>query len=149
MKASILKSLALVITLVLGQCTVLRAQTYAITWSKIASGAGTCTNGSYSLSGTIGQLDAGGPLTNSHYSVAGGFWVPPIAVQVTGAPRLTIVSSSPGQATVAWSPNTPGFVLQESLSLSPANWINSPSGATNPVILPATLPAKFYRLFSP
>jgi hypothetical protein len=70
-------------------------------------------------------------------------------VQTTGAPTLTIVSAAPGQATISWTPDTPGFVLQETLSLSPANWINSPSSTTNPVTIPAALPMKFYRLFKP
>jgi len=62
---------------------------------------------------------------------------------------LTIVRAAPGLATISWSPTTPGFVLQESSFTSPANWTNSPSGATNPVVVPATLPVKFYRLHSP
>jgi len=33
------------------------------------------------------MADAGGPMTNGQYSVAGGFWVLPTAVQVTGAPN--------------------------------------------------------------
>src|SRR5262249_33796647 len=44
------------------------AQTYSIDWFKIAGGGGTSTNGQYSLSGTIGQHDAGGPLTGGNYS---------------------------------------------------------------------------------
>jgi hypothetical protein len=73
----------------------------------------------------------------------------PTAVQVEGAPTLTITPAAPGQATISWTPNTPGFVLQETLKLSPADWINSVSGATNPIVVPATLPTKFYRLFKP
>lgn len=65
------------------------------------------------------------------------------------APTLTIAPASAGQATISWAPATPGFVLQETLSFSPTNWVNSVSGATNPVIIPATLPTKFYRLFKP
>jgi hypothetical protein len=126
-----------------------RAQTYSVDWYKISGGGGTSTNGQYSLSGTIGQHDAGGPMTNGQYSVTGGFWNLPTAVQVTGAPTLTIAPAAPGQAAISWTPNTPGFVLQETWSLSPANWTNAPSGATNPVIVPATLPTKFYRLFKP
>lgn len=122
---------------------------YAITWSTIDGGGGTSTGGVYSVSGTIGQHDAGGPLTNGQYSVTGGFWALPTAVQVTGAPTLTIVPAAPGQATISWAPATPGFVLQESLSLAPANWTNAPSGATNPVTVPAGLPVKFYRLHKP
>ncbi len=128
------------------------AQTYSIDWHTIDGGgpamAGS-TGGVYSVSGTIGQPDAGGPMTNGQYSVTGGFWALPTAIQVTGAPTLTIVPATPGNATIWWTPNTPGFALQETLVLSPANWTNSLSGATNPIIVPATLPAKFYRLFKP
>ena len=88
-------------------------------------------------------------MTNGQYSVTGGFWALPTAVQVTGAPTLAIVRAAPGQATISWTPNTPGFVLQETAVRSPANWTNSPSGATNPITVPATLPTTFYRLFKP
>ena len=77
------------------------------------------TGGVYSVSGTIGQPDAGRPLTNGQYSVTGGFWALPIAVQTVGVPLLTIVPAAPGQATISWTPATPGFVLQETLILAP------------------------------
>jgi len=129
-------------------CLTAHAQ-YSIDWSKIAGGGGTSTGGVYAVSGTIGQHDAGGPMTNSAYSVTGGFWVLPVAVQQTNAPTLTITPATPGNASVSWAPNTPGFVLQENLNLGTTNWVNSPSGATNPIVVPATLPQKFYRLFKP
>ena len=122
---------------------------YSITWSTIDGGGGTSTGGVYSVSGTLGQPDAGGPMTNGQYSVTGGFWALPTAIQVTGAPTLTIVPATPGNATISWTPNTPGFVLQQTSLLSPSNWTNSPSGATNPIVVPATLPTRFYRLFKP
>jgi hypothetical protein len=50
---------------------------------------------------------------------------------------------------VSWTPDTPGFVLQESVSLAPSAWTNSISGSTNPIVVPATVPTKFYRLFKP
>ena len=62
---------------------------------------------------------------------------------------MSIVTTGSGQATVSWSPDTPGYVLQETLSLSPTNWVNAASGTTNPAVVPATLPKKFYRLFNP
>jgi hypothetical protein len=80
--------------------------------------------------------------------VTGGFWSL-IAVQTPGAPLLTIAPAGPGQASVSWNPDTPGFVLQQSLSLSPANWTNAPSGATNPIVVPATGATKLYRLHKP
>ena len=100
------------------------AAQYAITWSTIDGGGGTSTGGVFSVSGTIGQPDAGPTLTNGQYAVTGGFWALPTAVQTTNAPLLTIVPAAPGQATISWTPNTPGFVLQETWVLSPANWTN-------------------------
>jgi hypothetical protein len=119
---------------------------FSIDWFTIDGGGGTNTGGVYSITGTIGQADASGPMTNGQYSVTGGFWVLPGVIQISGAPSLSILSVGPGQAKISWTPNTPGFLLQETFSLSPANWTNSPSGATNPITIPATLPAKFYRL---
>ena len=88
-------------------------------------------------------------MTNGQYAVTGGFWALSTAVQVTGAPTLTIVPAAPGNALIFWTPATPGFVLQETLSLSPTNWMNSASGATNPIIVPANSPVRFYRLIKP
>ena len=122
------------------------AQSYTIDWHTIAGGGGTSTGAVYSVSGTIGQPAAGGPLTNGSYSVIGGFWVLPTAVQAIGAPTLTIVPAAAGLAAISWTPATPGFVLQETWGLSPANWTNSLSGATNPIVVPADSAGKFYRL---
>ena len=133
--------------LLLGSLFALAAQgqTYAVDWYKISGGGGTSTNGQYSLTGTIGQQDAGSPMTGGNYSLTGGFWAL-YAVQTPGAPTLAIAPAAPGQATISWTPNTSGFVLQETWSLSSANWTNSPSGATNPVIVPAGPGNRFYRL---
>jgi hypothetical protein len=122
------------------------AQSYAIDWHTIDGGGGTSTNGPYSLTGTIGQADASGPMTNGQYSLSGGIWVLPSVVQQPDAPMLTVVPAAPGFALISWTPNTPGFVLQESLTLDPPAWTNSPSGATNPVTVPATQTSKIYRL---
>jgi hypothetical protein len=124
-------------------------QGYNIAWHTIDGGGGTSTGGVYSVSGTLGQPDAGGPMTNGQYSVVGGFWVLPVAVQQTNAPSLTIAPAAPGFATISWIPASTNWVLQENLNLGTTNWINSPSGVTNPIVVPATLPTKFYRLFKP
>lgn len=127
----------------------LLAQSYSIDRFRIAGGGGTSTGGVYSISGTIGQPDAGQPMTNGQYSVTGGFWALPTLVQTPGAPTLHITNAAPGWATIWWTPATPGFVLQETWSLAPANWTNTPGSATNPSVVPATLSAKFYRLIKP
>jgi hypothetical protein len=122
------------------------AQSYQIDWYKIAGGGGTSTAGVYAVIGTIGQRDAGGPITNGQYCVTGGFWALPIAVQTPGAPTLHITNAAPGFATVWWTPPTPGFMLQSTDSLVPASWGTTPSGTNNPATVPATVPAKYYRL---
>ena len=125
----------------------MHAQQYTIDWHKIPGGGGTSTGGVYSVSGAIGQPDAGGSMTNGQYSVTGGFWALPQAVQVSGAPTLTIAPATPGNATIAWPPASTNWVLQERLSLSTGTWTNSPSGFTNPIVVPASVPTRFYRLF--
>ena len=122
---------------------------FSIDWFTIDGGGGTSTNGNFLLRGTIGQPDAGPVMTNGQFSVTGGFWALPTAVQILGSPILTIVPAPPGNATISWSPAAPGYILQETWSLSAPNWTNSVSGATNPVTVPATPPGRFYRLFKP
>jgi hypothetical protein len=126
------------------------AQTYSIDWFKIAGGGGTSTGGIYSVSGTLGQPHARGPMTNDPFSLTGGFWALPQLVQAPGAPTLYITSAAPGWTALWWTPVTgTNWVLQERTNLTLGAWTNSPSGAPNPVTVPATLPAKFYRLFKP
>jgi len=118
---------------------------YAIDWSTIDGGGGTSTGGVYAVSGTIGQPDAG-TMNGGNYTVIGGFWALPTAVQTTNAPTLAITPAAPGFALISWTPNTPGFVLQERVSLSSGTWTDAPSGTNNPATVSATLPPKFYRL---
>jgi hypothetical protein len=123
------------------------AQNFNIDWFTIDCGGGTSTGGVYSVSGTIGQPDAGARMTNGNYSLTGGFWSLPAAIQTPGAPTLFITRApAPGMVTISWAPNTPGFVLQSADSLSLAAWTNTPSGAANPVIVPASEAKRFYRL---
>jgi hypothetical protein len=101
---------------------------YAIDWFKVSGGGGTSTNGQYSLSGTIGQHDAGGPMSGGNYSVTGGFWALYSVVQSLGAPTLYITHSG-NTVTVYWQA-VPGWSLEQSSSLaSPAGWSAS-SGVT-------------------
>jgi hypothetical protein len=69
------------------------AQQYPIDWCKTAGGGGTSAGGSYRVSGTIGQHDAGGPVTSGNYSLTGGFWALIFMLQPLGLPNLNISSS--------------------------------------------------------
>jgi hypothetical protein len=98
------------------------AQQYSIDWYKVGGGGGTSTGGVYSVSGTIGQQDAGGPMTGGGYSVTGGFWAL-YAVQTPGAPLLTITYFG-NQAVVSWPSAISGWTLQTNNNLSIGTWGN-------------------------
>jgi len=128
-----------------------RSQSYAIDWFKIAGGGGTSTGGVYSVSGTIGQPDASGPLIGGNYSLLSGFWSLISVAQTPGAPALTITYSG-SSVILSWSTNSTGFVLQSAANLTPAaSWSAvSPSpvvvNARNTVTTAITGGGKFYRL---
>ena len=50
------------------------AQSFSVDWFKVAGGGGTSTGGVFTVSGTFGQADAGGPMNGPGYSATGGFW---------------------------------------------------------------------------
>ena len=76
-----------------------------------------------------------------------------IALDVIGyhflVPTIAIADTGNGVTTVSWSPDTPGFTLQESTNLLSAVWRNSASGTNNPVTLTNTTTLKFFRVFHP
>ena len=45
------------------------AQSYSIDWFKVAGRGGASSGGSYSISGTIGQHDAGAAMTGGNYTL--------------------------------------------------------------------------------
>jgi len=85
-------------------------------------------------------------MTGGSYSLTGGFWAL-YAVQTPGAPTLTIVPAGPGEDFLDTEQHEL-CVAGNAEPLAPS-WANSPSGSTNPVVVSATLPTKFYRLFKP
>ena len=108
---------------------VARAQ-YSIDWYKIAGGGGlSSTGGAYSVSGTIGQPDAGGAMSGGGYSLTGGFWAL-YAVQTPGAPLLTITYAN-NQAVVSWSSTVTGWTLQTNNNLATGTWGNYAGAVVN------------------
>ena len=98
------------------------AQSYSINWFKVAGGGGTSAGGAYQVSGTIGQHDAGGPMTGGNYSLIGGFWSIIAVVQTPGAPLLTITFNSQlSTVTVSWPSSATNYVLQQNSDLTTAN----------------------------
>jgi len=124
---------------------------YSINWFTFDSGGGTSAGGTYVLSGTAGQPDAG-KLTGGSYTLVGGFWGGIGAAQTPAAPQLRIaINSQRTSITVAWPDPSTDFVLQQNSNLNTTNWLNV---GTTPVVVngekqvTSSLPAanRFYRL---
>src|SRR6516162_1457502 len=140
------------VSIINSQFSTAQAQQYSIDWFKIAGGGGTSTNGQYAISGTIGQHDAGGPMTGGSYSLTGGFWALLSVVQTPGAPTLYVTHSG-STVTVFWQ-NVSGWSLEQNTSLTlPAAWSTNSSWTTtsgtnylNVTSPPGNL---FFRLIGP
>ena len=131
-------------------CLPASAQQYTIDWYKVAGGGGTSTGGVYAVSGTIGQPDAGAPMTGGSYSLTGGFWSLISVVQTAGLPNLNITHAG-GSVIVSW-PNTGNYTLQQNANLAvPANWTASGysitlNNGTNSVTVSPPTGNLFFRL---
>lgn len=129
------------------------AQPYSIDWHKVAGGGGTSTGGIYSVSGTIGQHDAGGPMTGGNYSLTSGFWSLISAVQTAGLPDLVITHSG-NSVIVSW-PDMGSYTLQQNSSLANAGgWVTSgysitTANDTNSVSITPPAGNLFFRLKNP
>ncbi len=130
------------------------AQSYSIDRYKIAGGGGTSTGGVYTVSGTVGQPDAGATMTGGNYAITGGFWSLIAVVQTPGAPTLSVTRSG-SDVIVSWPYPSTGWALEQNASVtSPSGW--QPSGytiSTNASVKSITLTAPagtlFFRLHNP
>lgn len=125
------------------------SQSYSIDWFTIDGGGGTSTGGVYSVSGTIGQPDAG-TMSGGQYTLQGGFWGVAVAIQTEGAPLLTVTKLG-GSVLISWPSPSTGFVLQENMALGSTNWVNvgtvpSDNGTNKTVTVSPPIGNKFYRL---
>ena len=126
------------------------AQSYSINWYKVSGGGGTSSNGQYSVSGAIGQHDAGGPMTGGNYSLTGGFWAL-FAVQTPGAPLLSISRTPTNSVLISWPSPSTGFVLQQNANLTTTNWVTVPqtpvdNGTNVTVIINPPTGSWYFRL---
>src|SRR5688572_29417485 len=78
---------------------------FAIDWHSINGGGGTSTDGVFAISGTIGQPDAGA-MSGAGFSIVGGFWSIE-AVQMPGAPLLTIRRTQANTVVISWPSPSP------------------------------------------
>ena len=135
--------------------TAAQAQNYSIDWFSIDGGGGTSTGGVFSVTGTIGQADAG-RMSGGNFTLEGGFWAIVAAVQTPGAPALRVVRTTTNTVVIAWPDPSTGFSLQENSGVNNgpgwASVTNAPPivvGSEKQVIISSPLGNRFYRLKSP
>jgi hypothetical protein len=126
---------------------------YTIDWHTFGGGGGTSTGGVYSVSGSIGQLDAGPVMNGGNFSLVGGFWSL-TAVQVPGAPLLSVFLTATNTAIIAWPAPSAGFVLQQKAEIDATAWAMPSEGVidngTNRfIIVKPPTGNRYYRLFKP
>jgi hypothetical protein len=129
------------------------AQTYSIDWFTIDGGGSTSTGGVYSVSGTIGQPDAG-HMSGGNFTLDGGFWGIIGAVQIPGAQLLWVLLTSTNTVVVAWPAPSTGFSLQQNPDLKTTAWggVTNPVnvvGSENQIIVAPPVGNRFYRLKNP
>ena len=108
-------------------------------------------NAQLRLSLPLAGVTSGQTVYWSVQAVDSAFAGGPFATEtsVVSLPQLRLAPSDPTNAVISWSPPTWGWVLQESTNLNVRNWSPAASGEANPVRLPTTPPARFYRLSRP
>ena len=131
------------------------AQPFAINWSTVDGGGGTSSGGGYSVSGTIGQPDAGVVSSGGVYTMTGGFWSYLKAIQTPGAPSLVIFHPATNAVVISWPSPATGWLLQQNTnSLISVNWSNvtaniQDDGTNKTLIVTPPTGNRFYRLHKP
>jgi len=132
------------------------AQVYSIDWYSIDGGGGTSAGGAYTLTGTIGQPDAG-KLSGGGFELTGGFMSIVTAIQSPDAPLLTVTRSG-GNVIISWPNPSLEFALEETTVLAnPSSATVWTGTSTAPVVVdtnkqvtvPAPVGLKYYRLSKP
>lgn len=126
---------------------------YSIDWHTIDGGGGTSTGGVYSVTGTIGQPDAG-TMSGGNFTLNGGFWSLLSLVQTPDSPLLKIILTGTNTALVSWPSPSTGFVLQQNTNgIGTLNWSNSvaptDNGTIKYIVVNPPTGNRFYRLVKP
>jgi hypothetical protein len=130
------------------------AQQYSIPWFTVDGGGGTATNAAYSLTGTLGQPDAGF-MSGGGFTLVSGFWGIVAPVQTPGAPNLSI-SRLNNSIRLTWPGAADGWLLQTTTNLlaTTMQWTDLPppyqTQGTNTLFTePWPHTNRFYRLHKP
>jgi hypothetical protein len=82
-------------------------------------GGGSSSGGTFAVTGTSGQIDAGITSGGGRFGVSGGFWSTVEEV----LPRL-VIRRQGNQVILSWPNPSTGFQLQETSVLGPSEWAN-------------------------
>lgn len=74
-RGSMLPLLCLILLLIAVPTLASSGGSFDLSWYTIDGGGETGSGGSYAISGTAGQPDAGPTLSGGSYTLTGGFWV--------------------------------------------------------------------------
>jgi hypothetical protein len=148
-----MKPLKIALLLLAAASNTLLAQSYSIDWFTIDGGGGTSTGGVYSVSGTIGQPDAG-RMSGGSFTLDGGFWGIIAAVQTPGAPLLRVARTTTNTVLLAWPTSAGAFSLQQNAVLGGPSWLGVTNtvnvvGSENQVIVSPPAGNRFFRLKYP
>lgn len=141
-----LAAMLLLSTLTLRLSTV-HAQPFALESWSIDGGGGTSAGSGFSLTGTIGQPDAG-VLAGGGFTLVGGF--PGWHIVPAGPVTLTVQLRADGRVHVTWARGEAAWQLEVATRFgATADWqtVSAP-GATS-YTAPTTGPTRFFRLSHP
>jgi hypothetical protein len=134
--------------------TVAGAADYTLDWWTTDGGGGTSTGGVFTVSGTIGQPDAG-RMSGGTFALEGGFWGVIAALQTPGAPTLFVTNQS-GVVKVYWLLPATDWVLERTNRLTgvagPWPQVPFPYVTNAPYVSISVSPPtgnQFYRLRKP
>ena len=97
---------------------------FAVGQGVMSSGGGTSTNGTFSITGIIGQSDAGARLMGGVFAVEGGFWGAVTLLQTPGLPLSLQLLQASSTLVFSWPVTGETYVLESSPVVGPAAaWI--------------------------
>jgi hypothetical protein len=131
-------------------CCSAYAQSYTLDWFTVGGGGGTSTGGVFSVSGTVGQADAG-TMSGGNFTLSGGFWGVVAAMQTPGAPYLWVTRTATNSVVVWWAVSGTSWRLQATTNLATLGsaWTDcayQTNGATCCRIEAPPAGRRFYRL---
>jgi hypothetical protein len=130
---------------------VAEAQNFSLNWWTVDGGGGTSSGGGFTVSGTVGQPDAGA-MSGGNFVLEGGFWGVIAAIQTPGGPMLYVTNQS-GVVKVYWLLPATDWVLERTNRLTgiAGPWPQVPfpyvTNATDiSISVPSPTGQQFYRL---